>query len=86
MAYDILAIAAHPDDIEVAMGGTAAKLSAQGHRLLIVDLCDGEPSRYAKLGERRKQAQKTAKILGVDRVVLDLQDRLIVDSIETRLQ
>ncbi|RMD91483.1 MAG: GlcNAc-PI de-N-acetylase, partial [Calditrichaeota bacterium] len=58
MSYDILAIAAHPDDIEVAMGGTAAKLSAQGHRVLIVDLCDGEPSRHADPGERQKQAQK----------------------------
>jgi LmbE family N-acetylglucosaminyl deacetylase len=84
--YDVIAIAAHPDDIEVAMGGTAAKLSAQGHRLLIVDLCDGEPARHAARGERRKQAQQAAKILGVDRVVLDQQDRLIQDSVEARLK
>lgn len=86
MSYDVLAISAHPDDIEVAMGGTAARLSGQGHRFLIVDLCDGEPTRHAKAGVRQKEAQQAAQILGVDRVTLDLQDRLIVDSVEARLK
>lgn len=84
--YDVLAIAAHPDDIEVAMGGTAAKLSHQGFRLLIVDLCGGEPTRHAPPGERKKQARRAAEILGVDRVMLDFQDRLIQDTLEARLQ
>lgn len=86
MQYDIMAIAAHPDDIEVAMGGTTAKLSEQGHRFLIVDLCEGEPARHAAPGERRKQADQAAEILGVDRVILNLQDRFISDSIAARLQ
>lgn len=86
MSYDILAIAAHPDDIEVAMGGTAAKLSALGYRMLIVNLCDGEPTRYGKKGIRKQQAAQAAKILGVDFTMLDLQDRFIVDSIQARLQ
>lgn len=85
MAYDILAIAAHPDDIEVAMGGTAAKLAAQEHRLLMVDLSDGEPARHAAAAERRKQAEKAAQILGVDRTILDLQDRFIQDTLQVRL-
>src|SRR5512146_1732623 len=85
MPYDFLVIAAHPDDAEVQMGGTIAKLTQAGQRALIVDLCDGEPADYAPPGTRREQAICAAKILGADRVFLDRQDRLIVDDIPTRL-
>lgn len=85
MTFDLLIIAAHPDDAEVQMGGTIAKLTATGQRALIVDLCDGEPADYADPGRRRNQAQNAAKILGADRVFLDQQDRFIIDDIPTRL-
>jgi N-acetylglucosamine malate deacetylase 1 len=54
--------------------------------VLFVDLCDGEPARHALRGERHAQALKAAKILGVERTTLPLQDRLINDTIEARLQ
>ncbi len=85
MAYDLMIVAAHPDDAEVQMGGTIAKLTRAGQRALIVDLCDGEPADYAPPGARREQAQRAARILGADRLILDQQDRLIVDNIPTRL-
>jgi LmbE family N-acetylglucosaminyl deacetylase len=85
MGYDLLVIAAHPDDAEVQMGGTLAKLTQAGQRALIVDLCDGEPADFAPPGVRREQAQRAAHILGADRLILDQQDRLIVDNIPTRL-
>ncbi len=85
MSYDLLIVAAHPDDAEVQMGGTIAKLNQAGHRALIVDLCDGEPADYAAPGTRREQALRAAQILGADRVFLDRQDRLITDDIPTRL-
>lgn len=85
MTYDLLVIAAHPDDAEVQMGGTIAKLTQAGQQALIVDLCDGEPADYAKPGTRRGQAICAAKILGADRVFLDRQDRFIMDDIPTRL-
>jgi predicted RNA polymerase sigma factor len=56
------------------MGGTAAKLAAKGRPLLFVDLCDGEPTRYADPGQREQQAFKAASILGVDRVTLPLRE------------
>jgi len=84
--YDILAFGAHPDDLEVVMGGTAVKLVQQGASILFVDLCDGEPTRYAVHGERHLQAMKAAEVLGVDRFVLPLQDRLIQDTISVRMQ
>jgi N-acetylglucosamine malate deacetylase 1 len=86
VAYDIMIVAAHPDDAEVQMGGTIAKMTASGLKALIVDLCDGEPADYAEPGIRRKQALAAAGILGADRVFLGSQDRFIVDDIPTRLE
>ena len=47
MIGHVLHVGAHPDDVEVAMGGTIAKLSDKGLTTLLVDLCDGEPTRHA---------------------------------------
>ncbi|RME02180.1 MAG: LmbE family protein, partial [Calditrichaeota bacterium] len=84
--YDVLAVGAHPDDIEVAMGGTVARLQQQDHPVLIVDLTDGEPARHAEPGVRARQAAEAARILQVDRITLNLQDRYLVDDIATRLK
>ncbi len=86
MAYEVMIIAAHPDDAEVQMGGTIVKLIRQGYKVLIVDLCDGEPADFADPGVRREQAMRAAEILGADRLILNGQDRLIEDKIETRLE
>ena len=40
----MIAVGAHPDDVEIACGGTLAKLAQQGYRVGIVDLTDGEPT------------------------------------------
>lgn len=85
MAYDIMIIAAHPDDADVQMGGTIVKLVRKGYDVLIVDLCDGEPADFAEPGVRREQAMRAAQILGADRLILEGQDRLIKDDIEMRL-
>lgn len=86
MSYNAIVITAHPDDAEVQMGGTIAKLTAQGLDILIVDLCSGEPADYAEPGVRAQQAQRAAKILEADRLILDGQDRLIQDTIPLRLR
>lgn len=83
--YDVVAFGAHPDDLEAVMGGTTIKLVQSGRSVLYVDLCEGEPARHAERGVRHQQALKAAEILGVDRITLSFQDRLIVDSIEARL-
>lgn len=84
--YDVVAFGAHPDDLEAVMGGTTVKLVRKGLSVLFVDLCDGEPARHAARGERHAQAIKAAEILGVERTTLTLQDRLITDTVEARLQ
>jgi N-acetylglucosamine malate deacetylase 1 len=85
MSVDVIAFGAHPDDLEVSMGGTAVKLAAAGLRILFVDLTDGEPARYAARGIRRQQAMRAAEILGVQRLMLNEQDRLLQDSVPVRL-
>ncbi len=85
MSFDLLIVAAHPDDAEVQMDGTLAKLTRAGLRALIVDLCDGEPADFASPGVRRQQALHAAQILGADRLMLDQQDRFISDTIPARL-
>lgn len=84
--FDVMAFGAHPDDLEAVMGGTTVKLVRKGLSVLFVDLCSGEPARHAAPGERHMQALKAAEILGVERVTLTLQDRLITDTLEARVQ
>lgn len=84
--YDVVAFGAHPDDLEVVLGGTAVKLVRKGLSVLFVDLCNGEPTRHAARGARKAQADRAAAILGVERTTLTLDDRLIVDSVQARLQ
>ena len=38
---DVIAVGAHPDDVEIGCGGTVARLAAQGYRVGIIDLTDG---------------------------------------------
>ena len=44
LQLDVIAVGADPDDMEIACGGTLAKLAKQGHRVGIIDLTDGEPT------------------------------------------
>ena len=68
------------------MGGTIAKLSDKGLTTLLVDLCDGEPTRHASRGARQGQAAEAAGVLGATRSTLDFADRLIQDTVEARLE
>lgn len=86
MSYDVVVISAHPDDAESQMGGTLALLSDKGQRILIVDLTDGEPTEFAEPGVRARQAHEAARTLGVERLSLGLQDRLLTDTLGTRLR
>ncbi len=84
-SYDVVAVGAHPDDIEIACGGTLAKLVSQGYRVAIVDLTDGEPTpRCEDPAIRRAEAQAAAEKLGVTRTILDLPNRRLFDSFEAR--
>ena len=84
---DVIAVGAHPDDVEIACGGTLAKLVQQGYRVGIVDLTDGEPTPGSPGPETRlAEASQAAKILGVTvRETLTLPNRRLFDSFESRV-
>ena len=84
---DVIAVGAHPDDVEIACGGTLAKLAQQGYRVGIVDLTDGEPTPGSPGPEvRLAEAQAAAKVLGAKvRVTLDLPNRRLFDTFEARV-
>lgn len=65
MTLDLLAIAAHPDDVELTCGGTLLKAHAQGHKTGILDLTAGEMGTRGTPEIRAKEAAEAAKILKV---------------------
>lgn len=65
MTADVLAIAAHPDDIELTCGGTIAKLVRTGHTVAIAELTEGELGTRGSREIRSEEAKKAAEILGV---------------------
>jgi N-acetylglucosamine malate deacetylase 1 len=62
---DLLAIAAHRDDVELLCGGTLARVAAQGYRTGILDLTEGERGTAGSASLRGKEAEAAARILGV---------------------
>lgn len=84
---DVVAVGAHPDDVEIACGGTLAKLVQQGYRVGIIDLTDGEPTPNSPGPHvRLAEAQEAARVLGVaTRVTLDLPNRRLFDTFEARV-
>lgn len=84
---DVVAVAPHPDDLEILCGGTLAKLVKQGYRVGIFDLTSGEPTPRGSLETRVKEAEAARKILGVQvRINLNLPNRVLMDGPEARFR
>src|SRR5271168_3891964 len=65
MKLDLLAIAAHPDDVELTCGGTLLKAADQGYKTGILDLTAGEMGTRGTPETRLKESAKAGKILRV---------------------
>ncbi|MDQ2767680.1 MAG: bacillithiol biosynthesis deacetylase BshB1 [Gemmatimonadota bacterium] len=84
---DVLAIAAHRDDVELTCGGTLLKAAARGQRTAIIDLTQGEMGSRGSAELRAAEASRAAEILGVTaRVNLGLPDAGITNTPQTRAQ
>jgi bacillithiol biosynthesis deacetylase BshB1 len=82
---DVMAIGAHPDDIELSCGGTIARLVKQGRNVGIVDVTEGELGTRGNRDIRAQEAARAAEILGVkSRFNLRLPDGNIINTIENR--
>ncbi|MDB4877691.1 MAG: Bacillithiol biosynthesis deacetylase, BshB1 [Gemmatimonadetes bacterium] len=84
-SIDLLAIAAHRDDVELTCGGTLAKAARAGYRTAILDLTQGEMGTRGSAELRAKEAEHAARVLGVSvRDTLGLPDAGIVNEPATR--
>jgi len=84
---DVLAIAAHRDDVEQTCGGTLLKMAQRGRRTGILDLTQGEMGTRGTAEERAREAADAAKILRVSwREALDIPDGRVENNFENRLK
>jgi len=78
---DVLAVGAHPDDVELGCGGLLLALKARGHRFAIVDLTAGEKGSRGDAATRAAEAKAAAETLGATgRECLGLPDTALDDT------
>ncbi len=86
-ALDILALAAHRDDVEQTCGGTLLKMAERGYRTGILDLTQGEMGTRGTAESRAEEAAEAARILKVSwRQALDIPDGRVENTWENRLK
>jgi len=84
---DILALAAHPDDVELSCGGTIAKYCAEGKKVGIVDFTQGQMGTKGSPELRLEESDNAAKVLGlVVRENLGLEDVFFENSVKNQLK
>jgi bacillithiol biosynthesis deacetylase BshB1 len=87
MPLDLLALAAHRDDVEQTCGGTLLKMAERGYRTGILDLTQGEMGTRGTAEERASEAAEAARILKVCwRHALDIPDGRVENNWENRLK
>ena len=80
-----LIIAPHPDDAELAMGGTIARMIGAGFEVIVADLTDGEPTPLGSKEIRAKETKIASGILGVSRrICLGMENRNLQATLENR--
>jgi bacillithiol biosynthesis deacetylase BshB1 len=85
MNVDVLVIAPHPDDAELGAAGAILKLKAEGLRVGILDLTDGEPTPHGSPEIRARETAAATEILGLDwRDNLGLPNRRLEATLEAR--
>jgi N-acetylglucosamine malate deacetylase 1 len=87
VAADVLAIAAHRDDVEQTCGGTLLRMASRGLRTAILDLTQGEAGTRGTAEDREREATEAAQLLGVVwREALDLPDGALENTLENRIK
>jgi len=80
----IVVVGPHPDDQELGMGGTIARLARRGHRVHLIDMTNGEPTPFGSVEIRARESAEAAKLLGVERSLLGLKNREVMHTLEAR--
>lgn len=85
MELDVLVIAPHPDDAELGMGGAILRMKAEGWRVGVLDLTDGEPTPFGSPEVRARETVAASQILGLDwRENLGLPNRSLEATLAAR--
>jgi LmbE family N-acetylglucosaminyl deacetylase len=85
----IICFGAHPDDCELAVGGTAALWAAKGHHVKLVSVTNGDIGHWREAGgplarRRKAEVERADQILGVTSEVLDIHDGELLPTLENR--
>lgn len=84
---DLLVVAPHPDDAEISTGGTILKSKADGLRVGVVELTNGEPTPNGTPEIRATETEASTRVLGLDwRANLGLPNRSLENTLEARRQ
>src|ERR1700683_3982792 len=87
MSLDILALAAHRDDVEQTCAGTLLKMAERGYRTGILDLTQGEMGTRGTMEDRAREAAEAARILKVSwRQALDIPDGRVENTWDNKLR
>lgn len=91
MALKVLAVGAHPDDVEFYCAGTLIKYKRLGHQVSFAVVCNGNMGSVTHTAAetariRRKETEESAKVLGADFYWLDFPDMLLFNTPEARLK
>lgn len=79
-SLDLLAIGAHPDDVEIWAGGLMLRMRNQGYQLGILDLTRGEMSTKGTVESRKQEAEQAASMLDARRIQLEFEDGFLTCS------
>lgn len=88
---NILAVGAHPDDLEILCAGTLAKYAQQGHQIAMAIITNGDmgdqrmdPLEVTKV--RKKEAEQSAHLIGAKFIWIGIKDELLTPDLETRMK
>lgn len=82
---DVLVVAPHPDDAELGAAGAILKMKAEGWRVGILDLTDGEPTPFGSPEKRARETAAATEVLGIDwRRNLGLPNRSLEPTLDAR--
>lgn len=83
--FDVMAVGAHPDDVDFCLGGILAKLADHGYSIAIVDLTTGQKGTNGTSHIRKKEGEKAASLIGAERFFLDFEDGFLQDTPKLRI-
>ncbi|MGQ9628854.1 MAG: bacillithiol biosynthesis deacetylase BshB1 [bacterium] len=86
MSVDVLAIGAHPDDVELGCGAILIKMRKLGYDVAIVELTEGEMGTGGTAEVRYEESMRAAEIIGATREMLSFGDCQVMDNYENRLK